>query len=60
MPVLPIFSGCRGRPKEIMFAKMVYGNTFRTIRCHINVGRWHGIGHWGWIKDHVMETLKSK
>lgn len=56
MPVLSILSGCCGRPKETMFVKMLWEDTFRTNNCHVNVARWHSSGSWGWIKDQVMET----
>ena len=60
MPILPILSWYCGRTKEIMFVKMVWENTIRTIHCHINVAKWHRIGSWGWVRDQIMDTLKSR
>lgn len=47
MPILPISSGYCNRSKEIVFAKMLWGDTFKTIKCYISVMRvssMHSIG----------------
>lgn len=43
-----------------MSAKMLWEDTFKNIKYYTNVIRVCSIGHWAWIRDQIMETLKSR
>lgn len=39
---------------------MLWEDTFKTIKCCINVMRELSIGRWDWIRDQNMGRLKSR